>query len=117
MAKLKNEKEIIRIEDAKRDSAFVVELLKACAKKKDVSRGIQLHADALRRGLLQKNFYVSSAVISMYAKCGGLREAQDLFDELPVRNSVCWNAMISGYAQQGQGKEAVYCFKRHKIGK
>ena len=48
MAKLKNEKEIIRIEDAKRDSAFVVELLKACAKNKDLCKGMLLHANIMK---------------------------------------------------------------------
>mgnify|MGYP002776112745 CR=1 FL=1 len=103
----------------KEEAMSYVSLLKACAKKKDLQRGMDVHSAMLETagGLLETNPFIGSSLIHMYAKCGDLPKAQKVLDELPVRNSVCWNAMISGYAQQGQGKEAVYCFKRHKIGK
>eukprot|EP00250_Pteridium_aquilinum_P033476 c5706_g1_i1 orf=1-207(+) len=45
----------------------------------------------------------------MYAKCGALPRAQEVFDELPVRTVVSWNALIAGYIQQGQGEQVLNC--------
>lgn len=52
--------------------------------------------------------YVTNHLINMYAKCGDLECAHQLFDEMPDRNLVSWTALISGYAQQGQAYE---CFR------
>lgn len=44
----------------------------------------------------------------MYCKSGYLDYAHRLFDEMPTRNLVSWTALISGYAQRGQGGD---CFR------
>ncbi|ONK75879.1 uncharacterized protein A4U43_C03F21540 [Asparagus officinalis] len=48
----------------------------------------------------------------MYAKCGELEVAREVFDGMHVRDSVSWNAMISGYASRGLRKEALELFDR-----
>ena len=80
-------------EVSKEDVAFVA-LLKACAKKKDICKGIEIHDELLKRGLLHKSLYISSSVINMYAKCGFLEKAQKVIENLPFRNVVTWNALF-----------------------
>ena len=92
-------------------SAFV-ESLKACAKKKDLYTGNRLHGEIVKKGLLEKNPYVATTLIHMYAKCGALSKAQQVLEEIHDRDVVCWNALISGYANHGQGQEALICFHR-----
>eukprot|EP00250_Pteridium_aquilinum_P034154 c7148_g2_i1 orf=1-228(+) len=48
----------------------------------------------------------------MYAKCGLLNTAQDVFGKLPVQNVVGWTALISGYADYAHDDEALKCFER-----
>ncbi|KAG8658515.1 pentatricopeptide repeat-containing protein At4g02750 [Manihot esculenta] len=48
--------------------------------------------------------------ISNYMKNGRINEAQDLFDEMPQRNTVTWNAMIRGYFQNGLSHKALSLF-------
>ncbi|KAJ9182339.1 hypothetical protein P3X46_006343 [Hevea brasiliensis] len=48
--------------------------------------------------------------ISKYMKNGLISEAQDLFDEMPQRNTVTWNAMIRGYFKNGQSQKALSLF-------
>eukprot|EP00250_Pteridium_aquilinum_P005514 c15596_g4_i1 orf=2-322(-) len=43
----------------------------------------------------------------MYAKCGLLAKAKQVFQELPVRDVVIWNALITGLANNGHDKEAL----------
>lgn len=48
------------------------------------------------------NYFVKTALLDMHAKCGNLKAAQEIFDQLGVyRNSVSCNAMISAYARLG----------------
>ncbi|KAI5080335.1 hypothetical protein GOP47_0005814 [Adiantum capillus-veneris] len=86
--------------------------LKACAQQKDLYQGCRIHADICDSGLLQENTYLGNTLVSMYAKCGALSRAQKVLDELLVRNVISWNALITGYAQHGRGKEALGCFQR-----
>eukprot|EP00250_Pteridium_aquilinum_P019897 c24620_g2_i5 orf=1-246(+) len=48
----------------------------------------------------------------MYAKCGAIEIAQEVFDELPAWDVASWNALIGGYAQHGFDEEALSCFER-----
>ncbi|KAI5063622.1 hypothetical protein GOP47_0022169 [Adiantum capillus-veneris] len=89
----------------------LVALLKACAKTKDVKTGLQIHVDADARGLIDKSLFIGSSLIDMYVKCGLLKKAQQLFDRLPLRNVVLWTALISGYADNGNGEKALHCFE------
>ncbi|XP_022944963.1 putative pentatricopeptide repeat-containing protein At5g40405 [Cucurbita moschata] len=52
-----------------------------------------------------------TAMVSACAKCGDTDYARQLFDEMPQRDSISWNAMIAGYTQRGQSREALNLFK------
>ncbi|KAF9589299.1 hypothetical protein IFM89_022369 [Coptis chinensis] len=45
--------------------------------------------------------YLQTKLIILYAKDGDLDTAHILFDTIPERSLVSWNAMISGYVQKG----------------
>lgn len=53
---------------------------------------------------------VGTALITMYGKCGSLDDAQWLFDRMPKRDVISWNAMIAGYAHNGKYKDARHLF-------
>ena len=94
-----------------KDVTFVA-LLKDCILKKDLHKGSKVHADILKKGLLGKSPYIASALISMYAKCGSLPKATQVFEALPVRNVVSWNALLAGYGHQKHYCEIFDCFGR-----
>nr|TKS08956.1 pentatricopeptide repeat-containing family protein [Populus alba] len=48
----------------------------------------------------------------MYAKCGSLDDALRVFESMPHKNKVSWNAMISALAFHGQVLEALSLFGR-----
>ncbi|CAM6073835.1 unnamed protein product [Sphagnum tenellum] len=43
----------------------------------------------------------------MYAKCGSIEDSWRVFSRMPTRDSVAWNALISGYVKCGQGHKAL----------
>ncbi|KAI5062622.1 hypothetical protein GOP47_0023161 [Adiantum capillus-veneris] len=88
-------------------SRTLIPLLKACAKRKDLKAGIKLHTNAAAQGLLKRDPFVGNTLVDMYAKCGILTKAQEVFDGLESRDVVSWTALIGGYAEQGHGEEAL----------
>ncbi|KAL5981419.1 hypothetical protein ACLOJK_015479 [Asimina triloba] len=76
-------------------SSFLSESLKFAAKNGFLSEGQQLHACTEKSGCgsLQS---IKNQLLSMYLKCGPIDDACNLFGEMPVRNVVSWNIMISG---------------------
>ena len=87
-------------------------ILKLCGSIKNIDKGREIHERVVRSGLLAKDIVLGTALVDMYAKCGMLAKAQEVLEELPFRNNVSWSALISGYAQHGQGHKALECFER-----
>ncbi|MCO5557222.1 hypothetical protein L7F22_010782 [Adiantum nelumboides] len=94
------------------DAVTYVCILKACAVIQAFHKGKEIHEEVMRHGLLEHEIIVGGALIDMYAQCGALPQAQSVLEKLPSRNIVCWNALIAGYAQKGQGQQALGCFQR-----
>ncbi|KAM4132299.1 hypothetical protein ACJW30_01G239600 [Castanea mollissima] len=84
--------------------------IKSCSALFDLRAGKQAHQQALVFGL-ESDLFVSSSLIDMYSKCGELRDARELFDEIPQRNVVSWTSMITGYVQNDDAQEALSLFK------
>ncbi|KAF5739705.1 pentatricopeptide repeat-containing protein [Tripterygium wilfordii] len=80
--------------------------LKACANLEAVKHGQLIHSLANKMPELS-NVFVGSALIQMYAKCGYLSDAIQVFDSMEDRNSVSWKSMIMGYARNGNCGEAL----------
>ncbi|KAJ0965574.1 hypothetical protein J5N97_026712 [Dioscorea zingiberensis] len=93
------------------DKITMVGVLSACAAVGALDLGVWVDKYASQKGLL-KNVFVGTALIDMYAKCGNLDRAVQIFDIMPWKNIVCWNAMISALAFHGRGQEAILLFQR-----
>lgn len=95
------------MEDGVEPNAFTYSsALKACANLETVLHGQLVHSSA-NKSPAMSNVYVGSALIYMYAKCGYVTEASQVFDSMPERNLVSWKAMIVGYARNGHCQEAL----------
>jgi pentatricopeptide repeat protein len=70
-----------------------------------------VHEDIIRGGF-ELDTFVGSALVDMYAKCGSIEDACNVFDKLPQRDVVAWNAMIAGYVHNGCIYEAKELFEK-----
>ncbi|XWS64817.1 hypothetical protein CRYUN_Cryun05aG0036600 [Craigia yunnanensis] len=58
------------------------------------------------------HLYVETGLVNMYVESGGLAECKKVFDEMPEKNHVTWNVMITGLAKQGEIEFARFLFER-----
>ncbi|KAK4799286.1 hypothetical protein SAY86_024651, partial [Trapa natans] len=93
------------------NSLTLASLLPACANLASVKLGKEVHAFALRNGI-EAQCYVGSALLDMYAKCGRLDLARNIFINISQKDAVCWNSMITGYSQNGKPEEAIHHFRQ-----
>ncbi|XP_020264313.1 pentatricopeptide repeat-containing protein At3g24000, mitochondrial [Asparagus officinalis] len=82
------------------------QLLKQCTQLKKLKEGKMVHVH-LKGSRFKDNPFFQISVINMYCKCGCLIDAHEAFDEMPVKDVVSFTALITGYSQNDQPKEAL----------
>lgn len=85
-------------------------LLFTCGRQGNLRLGSCLHAYIIKRppsfdltdppGLRSANVIYNS-LLHVYCKCGEIHDAINLFDEMPLRDTVSWNSLISGCLKLG----------------
>ncbi|XP_048528735.1 pentatricopeptide repeat-containing protein At4g13650-like [Triticum urartu] len=76
----------------------------------------EIHAKAITCGLGGDRI-AGNLLIDLYAKKGLVQRARRVFEQLSSRDNVSWVAMLSGYAQNGLGQEAVGLYHQmHRSG-
>ncbi|XP_062077416.1 putative pentatricopeptide repeat-containing protein At3g15130 [Humulus lupulus] len=87
----------------------IASLLHRCSIVKVLRGGLSLHAAVFKTGM-ESDAFISNHVLNMYAKCGDVLSARQVFDEMSQRNTVSWSALISGYEQAGECLMALDLF-------
>ncbi|XP_027355567.1 putative pentatricopeptide repeat-containing protein At3g23330 [Abrus precatorius] len=82
------------------DTYALCSTLTASSKVKHVHFGKQIHALVGKSGW-SSSVFVGSALIDLYSKLSNVKDAAVVFDEIPEKNSVCANALLSGYGEAG----------------
>ncbi|KAA8545383.1 hypothetical protein F0562_020167 [Nyssa sinensis] len=106
-------KEMIATKDIKPDEVTMVSVLSACG-----------HLGALEFGNWVVNFLTKhqinlsisgyNSLIFMYSKCGSMKDAKNIFQEMETRDVISYNTLITGFAAYGHGVEAVKLFWKMK---
>ncbi|KAK1259914.1 Pentatricopeptide repeat-containing protein [Acorus gramineus] len=91
---------------------MLVAALSACAQIGALDRGRAIHEYIGRRSPVSLNVYVSTALVDMYAKCGCMDLAREVFEASLYKNVFTWNAMVVGFAMHGHGELSVEYFYR-----
>ncbi|KAH7447919.1 hypothetical protein KP509_01G127400 [Ceratopteris richardii] len=84
------------------DNTFAT-TLKACMIMPDREPGRRLHAQIQAMSCIRSlDAFAVTALIEMYAKWGCMEDAQQVFETMKERDLICWNALITGYSEQGE---------------
>ncbi|XP_057857107.1 pentatricopeptide repeat-containing protein At3g12770-like [Cryptomeria japonica] len=104
----------MQLDGVKPDSLALVSVLSGCASAAALQEGQKMHNYIIKNGF-ELDVLVGNSLIDMYAKCGSISLARQLFDKLSKRNVVSWSAMIAGYAQNGHAKAALELFNQMQL--
>lgn len=91
------------------DAITISSILPACGDLSAMMMGWRIHKYVERKRILP-NLSVENALIDMYAKCGCLQEAKEVFDKMHFRDVVSWTSVISAYGKSGKGAKVVALF-------
>ncbi|KAK8970568.1 Pentatricopeptide repeat-containing protein [Platanthera guangdongensis] len=93
------------------DNAALVSALSCCAQLGLLERGRAIH-DRIGRARKAMNAHLLTALVDMYAKCGAINAAVNLFDVCPCKNQFTWNTVIVGLAMHGHGVLSLEYFDK-----
>ncbi|OVA06499.1 Pentatricopeptide repeat [Macleaya cordata] len=94
---------------AKPDQVTLVSTLSACAQLGATDLGGWIHVYVKKQGL-KLNCHLTTSLIDMYAKCGDLEKALEVFQFAERKDVYVWSAMIAGLAMHGRGRDAIDLF-------
>ncbi|XP_042509439.1 pentatricopeptide repeat-containing protein At3g12770-like [Macadamia integrifolia] len=92
------------------DTYALCSSLKSSSLIKALGPGRQMHAHVSKSGW-SSSVYVGTALLDLYSKSSLIGDASKLFDEIPLKNAVCANALLSGYVEAklwGEGIQLVH---------
>ncbi|KFK33747.1 hypothetical protein AALP_AA5G054800 [Arabis alpina] len=94
------------------DKFSVTTALTACAQVGALAQGKWIHEVLKKKKWIESDVYVGTTLVDMYAKCGWIEMAMEVFEKLTRRNVFSWAALIGGYAAYGYAREAITCLER-----
>ncbi|KAM0882823.1 hypothetical protein ACQ4PT_032039 [Festuca glaucescens] len=88
-----------------------VSVLTACGSLGDLEKGKWVHGLVRKRwNRLVPDVLLLTALLTLYAKCGVMETAREIFDSMGERSVPSWNSMIIGYGLHGQSEKALELF-------
>ncbi|KAK7252522.1 hypothetical protein RIF29_36521 [Crotalaria pallida] len=84
-------------------------ILKACSLLGVVKEGVQIHGHVLKAGL-EGDVFVQNSLISMYGKCGGIKHACAVFEQMDEKSVASWSAIIGAHASVQMWHECLMLF-------
>ncbi|XP_021834421.1 putative pentatricopeptide repeat-containing protein At3g01580 [Prunus avium] len=97
-------------EGIKPNLGSMLSLLSATSELKDIRKGKCIHGHVLRLGF-DSNAEITNQIIYMYAKCGCIGNARQIFSKFRYRDLVSWTSMMMSYVYHGHADEAIVLFR------
>ncbi|KAJ9172771.1 hypothetical protein P3X46_015980 [Hevea brasiliensis] len=99
----------MQIAGVKPDKVELASVLSACANFGALDQGRWIHAYINKNGI-QVDPILGCVLIDMYAKCGSIKEAPEVFKKIGKKSVSVWTAIIYSFAIHGHGRKALYWF-------
>ncbi|KAG6382641.1 hypothetical protein SASPL_157679 [Salvia splendens] len=93
------------------DNVALVSVLSACSQLGKMEKGKEIHKYIERNGI-ELDAYIGTALVDLYAKCGLVETAKEVFASCREQNVALWNAMLMGFAIHGDGSSLLRYFTR-----
>ncbi|KAJ0810126.1 putative tetratricopeptide-like helical domain superfamily, DYW domain-containing protein [Helianthus annuus] len=105
----------MRVSNIKPDKFTFPSMINACAScSGKIETAKIVHEHVLEMGF-GSDLYIGNALVDMYARFGELGVARKVFDEMPERDVVSWNSLVSGYSANEEWEEALDVFYQSRV--
>ncbi|XP_072984850.1 putative pentatricopeptide repeat-containing protein At3g01580 isoform X1 [Typha latifolia] len=91
------------------NSATLLNVLSSCAQMGNLQQGRFLHGYIVRKDLTSDT-PLANALLTMYAKCGSISNAEKIFENILMKDTISWSAMIAAHGIHGRGEDALSVF-------
>ncbi|CAM8960901.1 unnamed protein product [Rhodiola kirilowii] len=91
------------------DEVTMVSVISACSVSGALELGKWVHS-FLRKHEFEMDVELSTALVTMYAKCGSIDRAREIFKAMRFKDTKAWSSMIVGFAIHGLADEALETF-------
>ncbi|CAA7037577.1 unnamed protein product [Microthlaspi erraticum] len=105
--------EMIDSGEAEPDEVTMISALSACGYMGDLEWGDWV-VSYIVKSQIKLNASGYSCLIFMYVRCGNLREAKRVFDEMKERDVVSYNTLFSAFAANGDGVATLNLLSKMK---
>ncbi|CAA7033901.1 unnamed protein product [Microthlaspi erraticum] len=100
----------MRNESVKFSEFTISSVLSACGANCDALECKKLHCLSTKTSH-DLNLYVGTALLDLYAKCGLIKDAVQVFESMQDKSSVTWSSMVAGYVQNKSYEEALLLYR------
>ncbi|XP_021728981.1 putative pentatricopeptide repeat-containing protein At3g01580 [Chenopodium quinoa] len=99
--------------EAEPNSITIINILSSCIDVASLPLGQCLHAYTIRKNCFGGlNLSLANALLSMYARCGSMQNAEKIFKSMQRKNISSWNALVAGYGLNGQVTDALCVYSQ-----
>ncbi|XAR49256.1 hypothetical protein NMG60_11032385 [Bertholletia excelsa] len=101
-----------------RPTKFILSsILASCANLGALDQGRWIHT-FIKKNPIQVDAVLGTSLVDMYAQCGQIDLAWEVFENMMQKEVFSWNAMIGGLAMHGRAEDAIELFlkmQREKV--
>ncbi|KAF7154822.1 hypothetical protein RHSIM_Rhsim01G0153200 [Rhododendron simsii] len=96
------------------DQIVIASVLSACAELTVLEFGQQVHTNFVKFGF-GSTLSVVNSLVTMYAKCGCIKDAKKVFNLMKIRDVITWITLIIGYAKNGRSGKMNEAKELHNL--
>ncbi|XP_074370651.1 putative pentatricopeptide repeat-containing protein At3g11460, mitochondrial [Apium graveolens] len=104
----------MRLLNVSLNSVTMLGLIPGCTVPLHLGFGMSLHCLNVKCGL-DGDVSVGNCLLTMYVRCGLVCSGRKFFDDMPEKGLITWNAMISGYAQNGHASLVLDLYREMEL--
>ncbi|KAI4369144.1 hypothetical protein MLD38_017627 [Melastoma candidum] len=103
--------DMLRMERVRANEAVMVGIVSSCGHLGSIEKAERAYSYLLRINL-PLSLKLGTAVIDMFARCGMIEKALQVFEGLPEKDVLTWTTLISGFARHGDAEGALGYFSK-----
>ncbi|CAK9172209.1 unnamed protein product [Ilex paraguariensis] len=100
---------LMQLEGVRVNEVSMVSALSACTHLGALDQGRWAHA-YIEKNRIRITVTLGTALVDMYAKCGDMNKAMEVFWEMKEKNVYTWSAAMNGLAMNGFGEKCLELF-------